>query len=196
LISIEAWRDHRGSDGMAERTDSTIGAGDSRQSRQRAKTILGELVDAAMSAALSAVSQHKERHAQQVVAIAEAAREAARSLERSQSPMAARYADRTADQIDEFSRSLRESSWVDLLGDVENSAHRHPALFVVGAIAAGFLAGRFLTVAPPSEKTPKATDVGAPSPDEAIAAAVSSAAGNGALAGRIDKGSKPREARR
>ena len=37
--------------------------------------------------------------------------------------------------------------------------------------------------------------MGAPSPDEAIAAAVSSAAGNGALAGRIDEGSKPREAR-
>ena len=179
---------------MAERTDSTIGAGDSRQSRQRAKTILGELADAAMSAALSAVSQHKERHAQHVVAIAEAAREAARSLERSQSPMAARYADRTADQIDEFSRSLRESSWVDLLGDVENSAHRHPALFVVGAVAAGFLAGRFLSVAP-LEQARGATAVSAPSPDEAIAAAVSSAAGNGALAGRIDEGSKPREAR-
>ena len=148
-----------------------------------------------MSAALSAVSQHKERHAQQVGALAEAARAAARSLERSQSPMVARYADRTADQIDEFSRSLRKSSWVDLLGDVENSAHRHPALFVVGAVAAGFLAGRFLSVAPPPEKARGATAVGAPSPDEAIAAAVSSATGNGALTGRTDKGSKLREAR-
>lgn len=179
---------------MAERTDSTIGAGDSRPSPQRAKAILGELVDAAMSAALSAVSQHKERHAQQVGALAEAARAAARSLERSQSPMVARYADRTADQIDEFSRSLRESSWVDLLGDVENSAHRHPALFVVGAVTAGFLAGRFLSVAPPPEKAREATAVDAPSADEAIAATVSSAAGNGALAGRIDEGSKSREA--
>jgi hypothetical protein len=180
---------------MAERTDSTIGAGDSRPSRQRAKAILAELVDAAMSAARSAVSQHKERHAQQVGALAGAARAAARSLECSQSPMAARYADRTADQIDEFSRSLSEASWVDLLGDVENSAHRHPALFVVGAVAAGFLAGRFLTVAAPSEEARPAPGMGAPSPDEAIAAAVSSATGNDALAGRIDKGSKPQEAR-
>ena len=92
---------------MAEQTDSTIGAGDSRPGRQRAKAILAELVDAAKSAALSGVNQHKERHARQVGAVAEAARVAARSLERSQSPMAARYADRAADQIDEFSHSLR-----------------------------------------------------------------------------------------
>jgi len=180
---------------MAERTDSTIGASDSRPSRQRAKAILAELADAAMSAARSAVSQHKECHAQQVGALAEAARAAARSLERSQSPMAARYADRTADQIGEFSRSLHESSWVDLLSDVEDSAHRHPALFVVGAVAAGFLAGRFLSVAAPPEKARGVTAMGAPSSDEDIAATVSSAAGNGALAGRIDEGSKPREVR-
>lgn len=180
---------------MAERTDSTIGAGDSRPNRQRAKAILAELADAAMSAARSAVSQHKERHAQQVGALADAARAAARSLEGSQSPLAARYADRTADQIDEFSRSLRESSWVDLLGDVEATARRHPGLFVVGAVAAGFLAGRFLSVAAPPERGRGATAVGVPSPDEAIAATVSGAAGNGALAGRIDEGSKPREAR-
>jgi hypothetical protein len=179
---------------MAERTDSTIGAGDSRPNRQRAKAILAELADAALSAALSAVSQHKEHHAQQVGTLAEAARAAARSLERSQSPMAARHADRTADQIDEFSRSLRESSWVDLLGDVEAIARRHPGLFVVGAVATGFLAGRFLSVAAPPEEARGATAMGAPSPDEAIVATVSSAAGNGALAGRIDEGSKPREA--
>ncbi len=180
---------------MAERTDSTIGAGDSRPNRQRATAILAELADAALSAALSAVSQHRERHAHRVGGLAQAARAAARSLESSQSPVAARYADRTADQIDEFSRSLRESSWVDLLGDVENSAHRHPALFVVGAVAAGFLAGRFLLVAAPPEKARRPTAMGAPSPDESVATAVSSAAGNGALAGRIDEGSKPREAR-
>jgi hypothetical protein len=180
---------------MAERTDSTIGAGDSRPRRQRVKAILAELADAAMSAALSAVNQHKERHAQQASVLAEAARAAARSLERSQSPMAARYADRTSDQIDEFSRSVGESSWVDLLGDVEAIARRRPGLFVVGAVAAGFLAGRFLSVAAPPEKARGATAMGALSADEAIAAAISSATGNGALAGGIDEGSTPREAR-
>jgi hypothetical protein len=180
---------------MAERTDSTIGAGGSRPSRQRAKTILAELAEAAMSVALSAVNQHKENHAQQVGALAEAARAAARSLERSQSPMAARYADRTADQIGEFSRSVRECSWVDLLGDVEAIARRHPGLFVVGAVVSGFLAGRFLAVAAPPEEARGATAVGALSPDEAITAAVSSATGNGGLGGVIDEGLKPREAR-
>jgi hypothetical protein len=179
---------------MAERTDSTIGASDLRPGRQRAKAILTELADAAMSAALSAVYQHKDYHAQQVGAVAEAARAAARSLERSQSPVASRYADRTADQIDEFARSLGRE-WGEIIGDVEVIARRHPALFVVGAVAAGFLAGRFLSVAPPPAKTERATAVGGLSPDEAIAAAVSSATGNGALAGRIDGGAKPREAR-
>ena len=180
---------------MAERTDSTIDAGDSRTSRQRAKAILAELADAAMSAALSAVNQHKEHHAQQVGAVAEAARAAARSLERSQSPMTARYTDRTADQIEEFARLLGAREWGEIIGDVEALARRHPALFVAGAVAAGFLAGRFLSVTELPEKTRRATAASQLSPDEAIIAAVSSAAGNGALTGRIDEGTKPREAR-
>lgn len=176
---------------MAEGTDSTSGAGDSRPGLERAKGILAELADAASSAALSAVNQQRERGVQQVGGVAEAARAAARSLDHSQSPMAARYADRAAEQIEEFARSLGECSWVDLLGDVESVARRRPTLFVLGAVAAGFLAGRFLSVATPREKARRATARG--SPDEAVAAAVSSAAGNGALAGRIDEGAKPRE---
>jgi hypothetical protein len=180
---------------MAGRTDSTTGAADSRPGRQRAKAILAELADAAASAAWSAVDQHKEHHAQQVGAVAEAARAAARSLERSQIPMAARYADRAADQIDEFSRSLRASSWVDLLGDVEDIARRRPALFAAGAVAAGFLAGRFLSVAAPPEKARRETAMGTPAPDDAVAAAASNGAGTGTLASPTDLASKPRAAR-
>src|SRR5271167_157221 len=156
---------------MAERTDSTTSADDPRPGLRRAKAILAELADAATSAAWSAVNQHKERHAQQLGAVTEAARAAARSLEHSQCLMAARYADRAADQIDEFSRSSRECSWVDLLGDVEDSARRHPALFVAGAVAAGFLAGRFLSVAAPAGQARPAAAMGTPAPDEAVAAA-------------------------
>jgi hypothetical protein len=178
---------------MAERTDSTMGDGDAQPGLERAKAILAELADAARSAAVSAANQQKERGAQQIGDIAEAVRAAARSLDRSQSPTAARYADRAAARIEELSRLLRERGWSEMAGDLEGVARRRPAWFAAGALAAGFLAGRLLSVPPSHDKARRASSVDALPPDETVKTAISSAAGNGALAGGIDHGSKPRE---
>jgi hypothetical protein len=165
---------------MAEPTHSTSGVDDAQPSIERAKMILTELACAAQTAALSVVDEQKSRAAVQVGGVAEAVRAAARSLERSQSPVAAGYVDSAAHQIEVFADAIRERNWAQLAADVEEMARRRPAAFVAGAVALGFLAGRFLSAAARSaERSPRAA---ARATESAVAAAVSSAAGNGELA--------------
>jgi hypothetical protein len=165
---------------MAEPTDSTRAVDDAQPSIGRAKMILNELACAAQSAALSVVDEQKARAAAQVGGIAAAVRAAAGALERSQSPVAADYVDSAARQVEMFADMLRERRWAEIAADVEEMARRRPALFVAGAVALGFLAGRFVSAAGRGNRLlPR--DVGR-STESTVAAAVSSASGNGGLA--------------
>ena len=178
---------------MAERINSTAGIDDTQPGIERAKTVLFDFASAAQSTAASLANEQRHRAARQVGGIADAVRLAARSLDHSQTPAAARYADRAADQIGDLARWLHQRQWAQLVGDVEAVARRSPALFILGAVAAGFLAGRFLALsAPPADRSRNAA--GDPSaPADAVAAAVSSASGNGKLAGWTGSGPETRE---
>lgn len=165
---------------MAEPTDSRPSIEDAQPSIERAKMILTELACAAQSAALSAVDEQKARTAAQIGGIAEAVRAAARSLERGQTPVAADYADSAARQIETLADAIRTRRWGELAADLEETARQRPALFVAGAVALGFLAGRFLSAgagrdAPPSQRALARATEGT------VAAAVSSASGNGGI---------------
>jgi hypothetical protein len=164
---------------MAEPSDSRSSIEDAQPSIERAKMILTELACAAQSAALSAVDEQKARTAAQIGGIAEAMRAAARSLERGQSPAAADYADSAARQIETFADAIRNRRWGELAADLEETARQRPALFVAGAVALGFLAGRFLSAAggrnAPSQRALARETEGT------VAAAVSSASGNGGI---------------
>jgi hypothetical protein len=176
---------------MAERTDSTARAGNKEQGLERAKTILAEFTDAARSAAMALADEQKEFAAKQVNGVAEAVRSAARSLDHSQSPTVARYADQAAGQIEELAHGLRRRQWGDIIADIEDIARRQPALFVAGAIAAGFLAGRFLSVS--AGRNHKAGHQPEAAARDAVEAAVSSASGTGDITG-TSKISDAREA--
>jgi hypothetical protein len=165
---------------MAEPTDSTRGVDHAQPSMERAKMILTELACATQSAALSAVDEQKARAAAQIGGIAAAARAAARSLELSQQPTAADYVDSAARQIEAFADTVRERRWAELAADLEETAGRRPALFVAGAVALGFVVGRFLSAA--SRRTDPAPQAAARATEDTVAAAVSSASGNGELA--------------
>jgi hypothetical protein len=193
---IKAWPDHLESEGgMTEHTDSMMSGADTPSGLERATAIVVEFADAARSAALCAAGQQVRQTARQVGGIAEAMRAAARSLDRSQSPAAARHADQLAERIEGFARSLHEHRWDQIIGEVEGMARRRPALFVLGTVAVGFLAGRLLSDPAPREQSRRTLATGALPPDEAVRAAVSSAAGNSALAGEIHEGLAPREPR-
>ena len=119
----------------------------SEQSFQRAKTILSELLDATRSAAERILDDQKQRTAERISGTAEAVRCAAQSLDRSENPAIARYADQAADRIEDFSSLIRERQWSEIVADTEDLARRQPTLFVLGAAAIGFLAGRLLVPA-------------------------------------------------
>jgi hypothetical protein len=171
---------------MAEWTGSTAGFGDTQPGLDHAKDILLEFACATQSAALSAANERKQRAAEQVGGLAEAVRVAARSLDRSQIPTAARYVDRAAAQVEDLAQALRERRWGELIGDIEDVARRQPVLFIAGAMAVGFLVGRFLAVSTRWVEP-------APAPNQAVTAAILGASGNSELDGWTGRGEVPRE---
>jgi ElaB/YqjD/DUF883 family membrane-anchored ribosome-binding protein len=153
---------------------------------QRAKTLVAELVDATQSAAEAVLDEQKRRAAERTAGIAEAMRLAAQSLERSEGRHIASYVDRAADRIEYFSGVMRERRWTEILADAQDFARRQPVLFVLGAAAAGFLAGRLLTVSTNRSHATRPASDAAPAPGEvtAVAAAVSSESGSDVFSGQ------------
>ncbi len=113
-------------------------------SHQLPPGIAEQVVEDLRNAAGSLLAEQRSRAADTVHGIAEALHRTAEGLHREKMPLAP-YADRVADHIATFSGRIREQRWSDLVADAEAVAHRQPVLFLVGAIAAGFIAGRFAT---------------------------------------------------
>lgn len=128
--------------GAAARTHSTAGP-----AGEQAGSVVTEFFDAARSAAESMLDDQKTQIAERVSGMAEALRGAVQSLERSQNRMVARYLDQAAGQVESFSRTVRDRRWSELVADTEDFARRQPTLFVLGAVATGFVVGRMLWTA-------------------------------------------------
>lgn len=166
---------------MAEWTDPNTSIGGAGRSLERAKTILSELGDATRSAAQSLADEQKARAAAKAGGFAEALRSAARSLDRSQNSTVARYADQAADRAGDFARTLRERRWGEIIADTDRFARAQPALFILGAIAVGFIAGRFLSLPANGavEARPRWGAAGSRGNAAAVTAAISSGEGQG-----------------
>lgn len=123
--------------------DSVSGDGGIREIAQETRGVAGQIVDEVREAAQSLLEDQKVRAAETVHSIAEALHRTAETMHRENVPIA-QYADRAADRIDELSARFREQRWSDLLAEAEVFAHRQPTLFLVGAVAMGFVVGRFM----------------------------------------------------
>jgi len=130
----------------AEQFGSAGRADGGEPSLDSAKSTLTELLDATRSAAETLLDEQKQQAAERVKGIAVAVRCAAQSLEQSNNRAGARHAERAADQIENFSHLIRERLWGEIVADTGNFARRRPSLFLLGAAAAGYLAGRLLSV--------------------------------------------------
>jgi ElaB/YqjD/DUF883 family membrane-anchored ribosome-binding protein len=130
---------------MADQNDATSMTGRTADlSEERETSVVAEFVDAARSAAESMLEEQRQQVAEKVSGIAEALRSAANSLEQSQNRALAGYVDQAADQVASIYRTVRERHWNEIVADTEDFARRQPTLFVLGAVATGFLVGRFL----------------------------------------------------
>jgi hypothetical protein len=61
----------------------------------------------------------------------------------------ARYADAAADQVDQFTRSIRDRNVGEILDEAERFARRDPGLFLGGAFVLGIFGARFLKASAP-----------------------------------------------
>jgi hypothetical protein len=82
--------------------------------------------------------------AERLEGVASALRETGERLHEREEESFAQYVEVAADQVERFSGYLKNASVGDLWQDAENVARRQPELFLAGALAAGFLVGRFL----------------------------------------------------
>jgi hypothetical protein len=96
-------------------------------------------------AAESLLDEGKDRAIGTVHGVAQALRKTAEGLQEAEGgEFVARYAERAADQIERFTDSMRDRHLTDLVADLDDFARRQPTLFLVGAVAAGFVVGRFM----------------------------------------------------
>jgi cell pole-organizing protein PopZ len=182
------WNEAASTTGAAE--DSIGGAIASAAERgvEYVKTVAVELFESGRSAVWSVLDEQKEAAAQRIEAVAASVRSAAQSLDRAKSPILAQYADEAAGSIESFSRDVRAHSWGALVDDVAALAQRQPVLFIVGAVAAGFLTGRFLWASKNLAGSARTAGISEPAAvereTEAVTAAVSSAPGEENLTGQ------------
>ncbi len=182
------WNEAASTTGAAE--DSIGGAIASAAERgvEYVKTVAVELFESGRSAVRSLLDEQKEAAAQRVETTAAAVRAAAKLLDQSKSPILGQYANQAADSIESFGRDMREHGWGALADDVAVLAQRQPVLFIVGAVAAGFLTGRFLWASKSRADAAQTATVSGPAAvereTEAVTAAVSSAPGEENLSGQ------------
>lgn len=113
-----------------------------KSTRDVLKAGTDEAMRDAKSMIRSAAEEQKERAAEGLDGVAKALHEAARNLGENQTT--ARYADMAADQVERVSQMLRNKDWGALIDNAEDFARRNPAVFVGGAMAAGFMLARFM----------------------------------------------------
>jgi hypothetical protein len=114
------------------------------------------LADELRSAATSLLEDQKGRAAELVHGLAAALKGAARSFEHEQQKFCAHYTDEAAEQIERFSETMRGRSFKDLIAEVDAAARRQPQLFLLGAVAAGLVAGRVIASASGRPASPAA----------------------------------------
>jgi hypothetical protein len=151
------------------------------------RSVVEEFVDAARSAAESLIQEQKQQIADRVSGVAGALEGAARSLDHSQNRIIARYVHEAGEQIRNLSQTLQERRWNELIADTEDFARRQPIWFVIGAVAAGFVVGRFLWTATtaPSHRADATREPSRRETTREVTAAISSAPGTGGGTGEV-----------
>lgn len=131
-----------------------------RAAQEQAQAMWGD----AKESVRAALGEKQAATAADIGDFARALRSAARQIERN--APAARIAEQTADGLERLSGTLRGKDLNTLVRDIESFARGQPAVFLGVAVAAGFLATRFLKSSssgqPETPFKPQASDVSQP----------------------------------
>jgi hypothetical protein len=112
--------------------------------QDQARDISRDLKDSAKDSARAMLGEQQRATAGGLGEFAGALRKAAREMDDGGSPQVSRIAQTAADGLERLSRSLREQDFDGLVREAESFARRQPVVFFGAAVAAGFLAMRFL----------------------------------------------------
>lgn len=121
----------------------SYGANGNGGARTKLKSQADEFMQAAKQRAKDIATEQKDAAAAQLGCVARGLRDAAQSMQ-GESEFAGRYAGRAAEGLERFSQDLHGADFDDLIERTESYARRNPAVFLGGAVAAGFLFARFL----------------------------------------------------
>lgn len=110
------------------------------QAKEQAKNVASQAAEQGKSA----INQQKDSVVQQVDSVSGAIRSAADRLQEDGQSQTSQYVGMFADQIESFSRQLRNKDANTLMRDMENLSRRSPVVFFAGALVAGFAAARFM----------------------------------------------------
>ncbi len=115
-----------------------------QQIAQQARQQAGDLANRGAEQLKSQLANQKHEASQRMVPVQSALRETGQQLRKQGQGSVAGYADKAADQVEQFSGYLRETEVDEIMDEARGFARRRPAVFLGGAVALGFLATRFL----------------------------------------------------
>jgi hypothetical protein len=107
------------------------------------------LVEKVRERATAQLTSQKDRALDGLGGVAQAVRKTTQSLRDQQHDTIAGYVDQAADQIERFSRNLKNKDVGELVNDAQRLARRQPALFVGSAFAIGLIGARFFKSSSP-----------------------------------------------
>jgi hypothetical protein len=119
---------------MAEIQTSPVGGAQERSSG---------IVNRVKESAAAQLTTQKNRGTDALGQVANAVRSSTQKLREERHETMAGYIDKAADQIDTWSRRLRDKDIDELMSDVQRLARRQPAVFIGSAFALGLVGARF-----------------------------------------------------
>ena len=132
-------------------TTSTQGTGATGQVQDKAQEVAGQAQEKAREAAdqargqlRSQVDQRSTQAGEQVNSTASDVRSVADQLRQQGKDQPAKLADQAADRAERLGGYLKDSDADTILGDIEDFARRQPWTVMLGGLALGFAASRFL----------------------------------------------------
>ncbi len=137
------------SDGRAS-SEASVGNGsgqpgiDREEIRQQAAEVGDELREAAHQQAEILLDRQKSAAVDQAERFTKVLNKMADEFERQEQPYFSGCVSELAKRSDAFTRNLRERDLTTLLEQTRDYGRQHPALFLGGAVAAGFMLSRFL----------------------------------------------------
>ena len=140
---------------MAEPTTSTGGAATPQSTRSSQPSHDPQqkgIVNRVKESATAQLTDQKDRSIDALGSVAQAVRSSTQRLRDERHDTIASYVDSAADQIESWSRRLKEKDIDELLGDVQRLARRQPAVFIGSAFALGLVGARFLKSSRPQNE--------------------------------------------